>query len=233
MRIFDARGKDYYDGVMYSTFHGDEETLFIREEKEIKGDSRKCDWNWGKWEWGNVIKEWPFGGTFSYRPFGRTEEDVEEELFYLGFCGRVYPVVRMTTYKTKIHHTIGLRERVVDKIEYIYEPLDRYSKSVKKMFESFKNPPQAFLDKWLEMMKENRSPVFIASYKTDIITWNVHLEEFQFPKIVDAWEAGKSVYQFLSNLGRIELEIPEESDVEKAERHGFDKKKSFRKEPQK
>jgi len=243
MRIFDARGKDYYDGVMYSTFHGDEETLFIREEKEVKTKTSN-GWDWRGWSWGDSFTDyWPFGNGLSIGSYWRNNSDlkrdrdeVSEYLYYIGFCGMVYPVIKRVTHKEKFHPRSAMSDAYVEDLsttEYLYEPLESHSQRTKDLFEGYKNPPQIYLDKWAEMMKENRSPIFIANYEQGTITWNPHLEEYDFPKVVNAWDAGKAVYQFLSNLGRIELEIPEEDDIQKAERHGFDKKTSFRKEPQK
>mgnify|MGYP005841429283 CR=1 FL=1 len=67
MRIIDTRGKDYYDGVMFSLFHGDD-LLFVREEEIVYVNRKDVRWgSWGTWDWDNLIKDWPFGNDIASR----------------------------------------------------------------------------------------------------------------------------------------------------------------------
>lgn len=237
MRIIDTRGKDYYDGVMFSLFN-EGDLLFVRDEKTVYTGKKRGRWDWGDWNWGSIIESWPFGDNIaSHRGyFERTvkingryvTEGRDEQLLFIGFCGRVYPVIRKILSS---NFTFGVGDTSI-KYEHFYSPRESDSNRIKKMFERYQEPPQIFLDHWQKMMEEQGSPVFVASPTDGTITWNNHLEEYDFPSVINAYEAGKKVYQFLANIPKPEMPIPNIDDVTRAEIHGFNKE-SFRKPKQK
>lgn len=160
---------------------------------------------------------------------GKYVRSVEnEQLFFIGFCGRVYPVIRKILSS---NFTFGVGETSLE-CEHFYSPRKKDGKRIKQMFEKYQNPPQLFLDHWKSMMEEKGSPAFVADPVDGTITWNAHLEEYDFPSVINAYEAGKHVYQFLANIPQSAMSIPDIDDVTRADIHGFNKE-SFRKPKQK
>lgn len=244
MRIFDSKGKDYYDGVMHSLFYGDD-LLFIRERSVDYFDLNKVTYSSLKHSWESVNKDWPFGNAirFSNSYFTISNKNktgnvistthVNKRGLLIGFCGVVYPVIEESRTTKSAYDA----EVIENSCEYFYSPREkdcpktislRSFARVEQIFENYKNPPQEFLDYWKKMMEDKKSPTFMVDASSGEITWNCHLSDVNFSKIFNSYEAAKKVYQFLANIPKDEMPIPQMDDITKAEIHGFNKY-SFRK----
>lgn len=210
MRIIDKTGKDYYDGTLLSMYR-EVDLLLVRNQKSTPIDSSKGPrwWSWQDWDWGDLNKEYPFG----QQRFGQVRRDPNnfkcvdyDYLYFIGFCGNVYPVFRRDN-------------------EYDY--IDELNLS-QTLFEKYKSPPKIFQNHWQVMMEEMNCPVFVCNCLEQTIYWGEHLEGYQFYKVMNHYQAAQSIYQWLSNKNNPEKPIPSLSNNDMIEIHGFDLKKSFR-----
>jgi len=95
------------------------------------------------------------------------------------------------------------------------------------------------LDK-LNLFKKHNTPTLLiqdnpSSYNKINLTINPKLEDYQFYKCIPAEQAYQEVEMYLANelIPKDDPDQLVETNVNKAERHGFDKKTSFRKGPTK
>lgn len=177
--------------------------------------------------------------SLPYRSLWRSLLDPNGHLIVIGFCGVMYPV--MVFEKPRIWNKLGgsvFCYNIVDVDKYMKEvcnkrELDRYENnkghgyrnSAKRMFEEF-----AALPVNLEPFIVNRSPIVVFFEHRDIAaTWNQRLRDYEFQRVISPYEAWQKIEMFLANLATPEKPIPPQSDIQKVESHGFDKKMSFRK----
>lgn len=99
-----------------------------------------------------------------------------------------------------------------------------------------------FFKRWaevnfLEPFIINRSPVVVLFEKEFVLgrgtiyktVWNARLRDYGFAKVIPPYEAFQAIEMFMGNLANPEKPSPPQSDLEKVQSHGFDKKMSFRK----
>jgi len=144
----------------------------------------------------------------------------------IGFCGKLYPCVTHPTYPDL--HLYSLAE--VDNFQKGRLDFGKWRKSFyRKDFEKLFKIYEAIED--LEAFIANRSPIVLlteVSYNKFKASWNVKLQDYGFERIIPPYEAFQAIEMFMSNLALPEKPIPPQSDLQKVESHGFDKKISFR-----
>lgn len=223
MKLINRQYKDYYDGVLTSLYQDDllfdckNRTTYMKRDDVYKSHLRSntiYSWYFNKEKEFDMFnncdlnESWPFGSHVSM--FSNLKEKNEKTLYYLCFCGKMYPFIREYNFETKTY-----------KIYYSDDNIDKIKKSLS-------NPPKKYSDCWVKMMEENRSPIFLVNMEEFSIEWNPNLKNLGFYKILDQYQAAQQIFQFFSNLGNIENKIPHIDNDTMIEIHGFNKKESFR-----
>jgi len=226
MRIIDRR-KDYYDGVQRN---GQDPTcVFVRKTEDIE------------------IPKFKFDGEDSIFPI-RREWNIPRHVgmhnYIIGFCGKLYPVMHDNRSVSRPGE-YGM----YDTISHFYYTSESVFKSMyprlaKKEIPADKKHAINRLDRFFgteskvlcSLFEEHRVPCFVydCDYmdywnKTHKITLNPLLNQFDFQKVVDPYQAFQKIHAFLSGvLGDKEMPMPVHDDELMAEIHGFDRKTSFR-----
>jgi len=171
----------------------------------------------------------------------------------VGFCGKVYGVLTLYQFETEeqtICHTLEAVDAFMeargkkDDLDDYYgqgKPKRRFSynraRILRKDIEKFFDNYAGARDKYHELFIEHQSPVFVAKYlgsgQDSTITWNDCLRSVEFFRVFDPYTAFQEIAMFMANLAVPLKEIPAVSNCDMIEAKGFDKKWSFRKEPQK
>lgn len=220
MKILDSR-RDYYDGFLMS-HHSDPEDGIFWDRRETS-ETKKI-----------FLSYYPTHPVFDgenpeKNPFGKIRYEIDRKdekgkhIFYecmglVGFCGRVYPY----TFRWERTPTKAFRKVIGYEVDSKH-PLYRD-------FEQFKNPPQRYLDYWI-----NHMPMIWDAYRSGgkwgnqvEFTTNPHLESLGFASVFDVYQASQTVYQWLCNRKNPEKPMPELSNNDMIEVHGFNLKTSFR-----
>lgn len=175
--------------------------------------------------------------SLPYRSLWRSLLDPNGHLIVIGFCGAMHPALvfkgKGANYDKKTfcysladvdkHMKEAYNKRELD----LYENNKGYGyrNSAKRIFEEY-----AALPVNLEPFIVNRSPIVVFFEDRDIkATWNQRLRDYEFQRVISPYEAWQKIEMFLANLATPEKPIPPQSDIQKVESHGFDKKMSFRK----
>lgn len=245
MRII-SEFHDYYDSVQAQG--QDQTVVYIRKKKE------------------DTVKEWPFPACRAISwSWSRAQLKCRQSI--IGFCGKIYPVLELDIGSgTRPYHRPALDDATtlcwnledVDAfVEAHYKKKEiagyRQTKGYNRQWNhaSRRVSFQEFFDEcarkqeaFIELFRENRSPIFVADYrkqwwspkfgwKTDHkIEWNAELKEWKFYKIFDVYSAFQEIYCFMSGLAVPLKPIPDIADKVMAEAKGFNKY-SFRKDPTK
>lgn len=220
---------DYYDSIAK---HGqDDKIIYLRKniEEEISNKSLP------------EVKQ-------SYRSKNYSkyiENDWFFDFFYLGFCGKIYPVIRsessLDSNKT-IHFSYSLQDfedfcknngiKISYKkgsfLKYMYSFLDY--KHINQLRSFFSNEKMKELEK---VFYEKNVPVFIYKSSTTnskkILILNPCLKDIQFYKEKDTYTCFQDLSMFIGGvLKSSENQMITISDEDKISKHGFDKW-SFRK----
>lgn len=225
MRII-SKTKDYYDGVMGMGI--DYECPYIREKQEIVIDKTEPHiyinaWKRGMEVNGHIydienckIREW------QKQPFE------ERGYFLIGFCGKIYPCVRI--------------EDINKNVKYLYNKVTE-NKDVE--FRRYHMGTEVnFFDKdWSAFEKyfiEYKTPVFTVRpekfnmeyLRTKVLILNDELKQYDFMKIKDPYTAFQEIYMYISGiLGVNQRPMIQLSDEQIKAKHGFNHKYSFKKEP--
>ena len=155
-------------------------------------------------------------------------QDYELEKEHIHICGQEYVIYR---YKGKNYHTpielIKLNKILLkNKERSILVSVSRWEKEKEKVEKE--NARKFFneINKKSTLNAEYKQPVLIMKYN------EIHipiLKEYEFPRWYPAKEMFQKIYSFLSGLKDAEQNIiNKQTDIEKLQSHGFDKKKSFR-----
>ena len=87
---------------------------------------------------------------------------------------------------------------------------------------------------YMEMFLSARRPVFAATFRRyhnqwkGWIEWDAILRYYDFVRVFGPYAAFQEVEMFMANLASPEKVIPEISNEDRIESHGFDLKESFR-----
>lgn len=224
MRII-SKNHDYYDGVQ--RMGQDMSVLYVRKESDVVLD-------------------------YTVYNFDRPEDfgDMNARLFVVGFCGRVVPCIKLSYYsgcseKKVFCYACGDVRKFADKVlnkkqlEQFYkkEKNRRYINSyngfnrICNMFDIYQKPrysSRKVID-YRGLFEQYGCPVYVVDHTANTIYLNCELKKYEFYRIVDAYTAFQTIYQWQANIAQPEKPMPVISDSLKIQSHGFDKY-SFRKD---
>ncbi len=234
---------DYYDSVQATG--QDQTVVYLRTRKEVKLDHNR----------------FPFP-VFEGTPwhFGYRRNGVPVVQFVVGFCGKVYPILRLSHQRQSepsptsalcfslsevdafIEHDFKQREvesyrskprrwRFADNW-----PMEQRRENFEDFFDAYATKQSAFG----QMFVDNRCPIFVASTRWDIsnpksrreykIVYNECLKELEFFRVFDTFTAYQELQMYFGALAQPNKPIPGMSDKDMVSIKGFDKW-SFRKPP--
>lgn len=165
----------------------------------------------------------------------------------LGFCGRIYPFIRLRKFNKQNDEYYSDDYKVVETYyAYSFEEYKikdsewvRYSDNYYYQDHSRETKLKQFFIDW-----NYQSDDIFLEYKVPLWTikldrsqnnglLNPKLKDFGFDRIKDSFTAFQEISMYLSNILVEQKEVAKIEDKFKIEQHGFDLKKSFRKEKQK
>ncbi len=162
----------------------------------------------------------------------------------LGFCGQIYPLIELEKYNRHYNHSYDTED---------YELIERYFVYSFKEFEQKESEWEKFygnfgyygrdkiqLKQFFTDWSYQSNDIFLE-YK--VPTWVIRLErheskgilnpklkDYGFDRIKDSFTAFQEISMYLSNILVEQKEVAKVADKVRIEKHGFDLKKSFRKE---
>jgi len=243
MRII-SKYRDYYDSVMKHV--GDDPDVFIRNVSEVEVPFIELSASML-----DKIKSILRYSPSQHKPF-RTEVTI------VGFCGKVYPALRVTydnpkwlepkedTFYTVEQYRKFINTKITDKKFKKYYYSDPRSKYSWRRWDDTDKYITSYLDEWhgsdkfAELFIKFKSPIFTitfdtyrhatTSYKFEV---NPPLGVLKFHKVIDTYTAYQELEMYYFGvLGCTEKEIINISDKDMINQKGFDKM-SFRKYPTK
>lgn len=253
MRIVDKGRKDYYDGVQ--GMGQDMGLTYIRSPKIERLDPEDGT--------KKGLRRWCFPRMYGhYRHYSsRNGYNIGIQDNVVGFCGKVYPALRLWNAKDPGDcvwaHTLEAFDAAVknlgfddDKVEMYFE--SRWTNRARRSSLNYRCFPfrrdvekhyfgeEGFgkhRDKHEKLFTENLTPVFLATYQGGwgsegmMIQYNALLRPVEFFRVFDPYRAYQEIAMYLGNMAFPNKPIPHISDEVMAEAKGFDKF-SFRKDPQ-
>lgn len=230
MRIISAF-HDYYDAVQKVA--QDRSLAYLRKRRHVKAKG-----------------PWPFPELGSW--FFWTETCLEVAEHTIGFCGRIYPALRLSALRpgarragtalcfdiAQVDAFVAAHFKASELSAYRSErwswprswPYRGRRRDFQRFFTEYEEKRNAHAGLFLE----NKCPIFVATPDgkgtRGSIVWNASLKELEFYRVVDPHTAFQEIQMFLGALAQPLKEIPEASDEDLAEAKGFDEW-SFRKEP--
>jgi len=164
----------------------------------------------------------------------------------LGFCGKIYPFTEIRRFNRKFYDYSQEARKVVEHYfafsfeeykskdsewgKYSDTYFDYFDKSREIKFKQF------FID-WAhqsdDIFLEYKAPLwmmkFDSGYEQNGLL-NPKLKDYGFDRIKDSFTAFQEISMYLSNILVEQKEVAKVADNVRIEKHGFDLKKSFRKE---
>lgn len=175
--------------------------------------------------------------------------DLGQQHIIVGFCGRIWPLVRFSQYKSEWVYTNCY---TVDQIGQYLDAscggwhgvsAKEYKKSDRRKVKTTTHAHRAMVswfdrceaarDRYLELFLAGGSPSFSvlfrppSSRKPDSIIWDQTLDQFDFVRIMDPYTAFQEATMFMGNVAAPEKPIPHISDADMVSIKGFDER-SFR-----
>lgn len=171
---------------------------------------------------------------------------VDYETYLLGFCGKIYPIIELEKLSRSIYdceYDYGDYEIIEKYYAYSFEEADSKCQEWNELCRGFHYSnnrekielKQFFID-WNfqddEIFLEYETPSWIVKLNRNQTTGfiNPKLKDFGFDRIKDSFSAFQEISMYLSNILVEQKEVAEIEDKFRIEQHGFDLKKSFRKE---
>lgn len=230
-----SKFKDYYDGVAGSvgvdkTIIYKRETVIIDKKKEMPSVFRETTWR-------DTIENDFISISGHNQILVDKQPDIKNlSHFIVGFCGKYY-------LGWKLYDNQVMSKSNNTTITYDHDYVDTITKSRgwgrrnKKLSDMCSN---ILTYDNIELFRKYNTPSFIydvnytgiypSGERTFIV--NPKLSDYDFYKVVDAFQSHQMIQSFLSGvLTNKEKEMVEIEDKYKIERFGFDKKWSFRKRP--
>jgi hypothetical protein len=224
---------DYYDGAM-KYFANDDMHTYIRNREVISDFARPLDFSTDLM---SSAWRWP---TRLYK-----------NIRIIGFCGKIYPVLKLEYTipdeefgdfhrKSVVEFCFTPEEAIAAEISWMERESVCQSSSVKnsewkEMWNTLTNRKD-----YLELFQTHRTPCFaidVIGYPSEYASnWtliiNPTLKDYKFQKIFDSYIAMQELEMFLGNVlvQDTQVKVPVGSDVVIAESKGFDKH-SFRNMP--
>ena len=165
-------------------------------------------------------------GLFKLEDVRGSGVDFESQVLYFFIAGQSY---YMEYYKGKLYYTLEERKGLQAKLDKDKTAANkkvfnrwRYSFWNEKLSEKVWNRQ----NKLSTLNFKKREPI-ILKYNGIIYT-NILLKEFNFPKIVPPTKMFEDISLFLGYLVDHPPIPNKQTDIEKLDSHGFDRKKSFR-----
>jgi hypothetical protein len=224
---------DYYDGCL--AYGADPKCVYLRELKEIENG-----------------KDWPAvlqlkHSLQAYRAYNRFFYASHYEAGCVWFCGQAFPFIIIVH---KINYLESERIHCYN-LEQLEEALLTYgSKEEKKNYLNPDRKKRATKGKFRAFFEENKWPEkevteFLCKLGVPCLAWrtlanwindgynlylNPVLKEFQFYRIKNPFSAFQELSMFISGImgGQAPPMVPISDEI-RLEKHGFDKKWSFRK----
>ena len=225
MRII-SKFKDYYDCIQRYAF--DDDTVYVRNEKEYYFNPQERKWT----------PELP-GHLGLISPPYAPRSHISLEKFTIGFCGTIYPGVKIwKNDSSQCHYCLESFWEYLEDNKILPKP---WKCNSKKRIKTHQNRIKAEWDFYFKPWKNEkaflklRTPVFSFKvgirYTTDsICTVNPLLNEYEFFKIFNPYSAYQEIDMFLNSiLTSPEPEMIEISNENLLKKKGFDEK-SFRKQ---
>ncbi len=161
----------------------------------------------------------------------------------LGFCGEIYPFREITRYNRKDDSEYDSDDYKVVERYYAFSFEEYKNKESEWKESSFdfsyyetkkeKKLKQFFID-WREQSNdiflEHRVPIWTLKLGRNKGLINPRLKDYGFDRIKDSFTAFQEISMYLSNILVEQKETVIIEDKFRIEQHGFDLKKSFRKE---
>lgn len=264
VKIF-SKFQDYYDSA--AAYGVDDHIHWIRNVSEIETKPNRYS---PTFHVGDIVPLDPFYETDIYlhspnssgyhmptiERSGTTSE-VNSKVYFIGFCGKIYPMIRLTWKKTEydiafpnhVAYTYSLAD-----VRDVFKRVDPKGKLLEK-FDA--TPPRnkfkpwrydqhsdytataltryfdefTASDKYMDLFVRHNTPIFVYCENNLWIT--PQLKEFGFQKMMDPFTAYQEIEMFLSGiLGMNDPETVHIDDKHMAQQKGFDDW-SFKKLPTK
>ena len=213
---------DYYDSA---SAYGIDKTCVYKRETKTEG------------------KERPDRHRFQRTVQDRDGKDWHPEKFVVGFCGKIYPAIKLTA---EGYADVPFVEAPV-KYFYEYDKLEKFlvpKKDKKRRAWHIWSGRELTNKEWFNpnshkelevLFDEAECPVFTHTkpyYEAECITvFNPCLKNVDFQKVTDPYTAFQEIYMFISGvLGTNENDMVNISDRDMLKKKGFDKW-SFKKMP--
>lgn len=251
MRIVPVDGRDYYDKIQA---YGQDQTLVYVRKKQIIALHNDKDL-------ASHFRSWPGGKETSFR-WGRNQPKYDWEVipYVIGFCGEIYPVRKITCTlgpqfpgyqptKVGFAYDVAGMGALLEKFRMKDELKEFRTSGVRKRgygkrfywsrpFFSTARLAPFFEEQDFKMFKpfftQYKVPVWVMNISDGELTVNPILNDFEFYRIKDAWQANQEISMYLGGvLGREAPEMVEISDKVMQAKKGFTHKYSFKKEPTK
>lgn len=229
--LISSKFKDYYDSVL--SYGIDKTVVYDRTTREIDVSVKHYD---------KVTSALPVLPSFTNLTVRGI--DVQATFFVIGFCGKVYPMVRLAESRLLNGRNADffcfdsetLRKHVGKaKSQWNYFSGKSFSIGQDVEMEGFFNP-----DTWSHLLPAFRKysvPAFALKTEghfTTKLVLNPCLKNLGFMKVKDTAAAFQDLYQFISGyLGTPAMKIVKISDVAMAAKKGHNGKYSFRRPPTK
>lgn len=171
---------------------------------------------------------------------------VSFESYLLGFCGKIYPIIELEKLSRSIYdceYDYGDFEIVEKYYAYSFEEADsKYQEWAEfcRGFSYSNNREEVELKQFFihwsfqddEIFLEHKTPSWIVRVNRNQATGfiNPKLKDYGFERMKDSFTAFQEISMYLSNILVEQKEITIIEDKFRIEQHGFDLKKSFRKE---
>lgn len=241
MRIY-SKFNDYYDSIQ--AWGQDPNLIYYRQSVSTSIDSHTNS---------SAI----FGKDFElyhkmYRGYYRElPSSIEFEKFYIGFCGKIYPMIKIKMYKS--YPLVGMVETCVSDTDGLFKHLIATdSKRMKPIIERWCTRSKKIMygyskdhfDKWFELKGSEKFLQYFIDNKIVCCTVrrvervvqfviNPRLKELDFVRVYNPFDAYQEISMFLGGvLGNESAPMITIEDKYRIENHGFDKW-SFRKMPTK
>ena len=171
------------------------------------------------------------------------------ETYLLGFCGKIYPIIELEKLNRSIYdceYDYG-DYKVIEKYHaYSFEEADEKCRQWDKFCRGFsysndreKIELKQFFIHWSfqedSIFLEYKTPVWIVKLDRNETCGfiNPKLKDYGFERIKDSFIAFQEISMYLSNILVEQKEVAKVEDKFRIEQHGFDLKKSFRKDKEK
>ena len=234
---------DYYDVVMGD---GQDRTLlYVRKPVEVPVGYGAHKQQLTE-EQAELAKDIPNFPPLPGRSWRRTKLTVDS--YVVGFCGKIYPVLALTTMKSfdpvfcfnveQVDKFIGANFHKKE-IEDYHASKSRWSRrnrwSAEVTRKSFVKCFAEFVEKqdhYADFFEEKKCPIFIRDNTRSTITFNGCLRELEFVRVIEPYTAFQELAMFWGGMAQPNRPIPEVTDKDMVTAKGFDKY-SFRKEKSK